>query len=516
MTSSATSPRVFISYHHGEPTSPPRRLVQDLSRSLSATHRVFSDADIPAGERWGERIQNEIAGADVFVALMSTDAMWSEMVIDEVARAHQLYKATGRPRIVPVRVDNDQPFPYPLSAYLGTIQWFRWQGDADTSGLLHVLGGTAAVVPSEFTAGANTDEPRGDVPPAPLAPLESPTGSVHPDSAFYLRRYTDGIAENTLRQRRLTQSTGAPIGITLNIKGSRQMGKTSLLTRLKPLARSLDRAVVFIDFQLFDEATLRSPEAFYPSFVFLISDGLDLVDTFERHRHPRRTLPLTCTRYMQLDVLPTFGKPITVVMDEVDKVFAAPFRDDFFGMLRSWHDARSDTPFANVDIVLAASTEPSHFISPESTQSPFNVGESITLSDFTPSEVHVLNERHAWICPPAEEGELFELLQGHPFLTRRALYLLASRRLDFEALRQTATRDDGPFGDHLRYYLTKIHEVAHLLEAFREVLANGWCKDPRLFDMLKGFGLVGGDGSKARARNPLYASYFSRRIGRVL
>src|SRR5262249_24451002 len=110
------------------------------------------------------------------------------------------------------------------------------------------------------------------------------------------------------------------------------------------------------------------------------------------------------------------------------------------------------------------------------------------------------------------EDELYDLLHGHPFLTRRALYLLAAKRIDFDALRRTATRDDGPFGDHLRYYLTKLHEFKDLLQPSQQVLRNGTWPNPRLFDSLKGFGLVAGVERKASARNQLYASYFTQRL----
>ena len=33
------------------------------------------------------------------------------------------------------------------------------------------------------------------------------------------------------------------------------------------------------------------------------------------------------------------------------------------------------------------------------------------------------------------------------------------------------TGDDGPFGDHLRYYLTKLYEFKDLLEPFQQALA---------------------------------------------
>ena len=222
---------------------------------------------------------------------------------------------------------------------------------------------------------------------------------------------------------------------------------------------------------------------------------------------------MTCTRFLERDVLPAVDARVMLVMDEVDKVFAAPFRDDFFGMLRSWHNLRSnpDALWMNLELVLCGSTEPSHFISADSTQSPFNVGERIPMEDFTKSEVSDLVQRHGLVAAEVEE-ELYDLLHGHPFLTRRALYLLASKRVDFDKLRLTATSDDGPFGDHLRYYLTKLYEFKDLLGPFQQVLRNSTCSNPRLFDRLKGFGLVAGDEHKARPRNQLYASYFGQRL----
>jgi hypothetical protein len=134
------------------------------------------------------------------------------------------------------------------------------------------------------------------------------------------------------------------------------------------------------------------------------------------------------------------------------------------------------------------------------------------MHDFNERQVHDLALRHGLPCSPEDENELFSLLCGHPFLTRRALYLLASKRIDFDTLRRTAIRDDGPFGDHLRYYLVKLYEFKNLLHPFHQVVRNGTCPDARLFDQLKGFGLVNGDERNARVRNRLYASYFGARL----
>jgi hypothetical protein len=498
-----TRQRLFVSYRHDSETSPQESIIRQLENRLSAEHDIFIDKKIRPGERWGEQIEQEIAACDFFIPLLTTDAMWSEMVIDEVARAHRLRRASGRPRIVPVRVRNSIDFPYPLSAYLNLIQWFDWRSDADTALLVQNLetilrGGASKDLPI-----APPSQPEFSVPPAPIAPFEIPTGGMHPDSKYYIIRSSDEVAESTLGSS----------SVTLNIKGSRQMGKTSLLARLKRTARNQGRKVVSLDFQLFDEQTLREPEVFYPAFCLAIADDLNIVDTFEAHRHKRRSFPSTCTRLMLQDVLPAAQARIMLVMDEIDKVFVSPFRNDFFGMLRSWHNLRSDSDlWMNLELVLCASTEPSHFISADSSQSPFNVGERILLQDFTIPEFGELTHRHAIRLAASEQEELYELLHGHPFLTRRALYLLATKRIDLETVRITATRDDGPFGDHLRYYLTKLHEFADLLPPFREVVCNGTCSDPRLFDRLKGFGLVAGDERRARVRNQLYATYFGQRL----
>ena len=48
-------------------------------------------------------------------------------------------------------------------------------------------------------------------------------------------------------------------------------------------------------------------------------------------------------------------------MDEVDKLFLAPFASDFFGLVRSWHNSRStepDGPWNKLTVVIAYATEP--------------------------------------------------------------------------------------------------------------------------------------------------------------
>jgi hypothetical protein len=297
--------RLFLSYQHGGPTSPQEYLIEQLRKALEGRYTVLSDKNIPPGEHWGEWIEKQIAESDIFVALLSFEAMWSEMVIDEIARAHRGHRTMGKPRIIPVRIRNDHQFPYPLSAYLNLIQWFNWRESTDTASLIEhlqiLLPDQSLVVNYESNSGHASE-----MPPAPIAPLEAPFGGLHPDSKYYVRRDSDDIMEETLEK----------LSVTLNVKGSRQTGKTSLLAQLKRVARNNHRKVVSIDFQLFDDVTIQRADMFYPTFFLAVTDALGLVNTFEHHQHKLRTLPATATRYMEADLLPAVQSRITLVMDE--------------------------------------------------------------------------------------------------------------------------------------------------------------------------------------------------------
>jgi hypothetical protein len=113
-------------------------------------------------------------------------------------------------------------------------------------------------------------------------------------------------------------------------------------------------------------------------------------------------------------------------MDEVDRVFDTNFRNDFFGMLRSWHNSRAIySSLDTLDLVLVTSTEPYQLID-DLNQSPFNVGQIIELEDFTPEQVAELNRRHNFPFDANSLQQLLRLLGGHPYLVRKALYLVAS------------------------------------------------------------------------------------------
>ncbi len=79
---------------------------------------------IRLGEDWTSRIDAELAACEYFLVLLSARSAVSEMVTEEVRRAKQLRDQTGKPMLLPIRVDFpiDSPLNYDLRGYLQRIQ----------------------------------------------------------------------------------------------------------------------------------------------------------------------------------------------------------------------------------------------------------------------------------------------------------------------------------------------------------------------------------------------------------
>lgn len=492
--------RIFISYKRN--VVPDTPVATKVFEALSGEHSVFIDQTLKVGEDWAKKIQEEIEKSDYLICFLSEYSVHSEMVIAEISTAYHHGKANGKPTILPVRLNFNEAFQYPLSAYLDPLQWAVWRSDADTDDLIKELSvavrGTALpekaidlVTPEEEvpTAFANVN-------------LESPEGTMPHDSQFYIERNADKIALDAINR----------LGVTITIKAPRQMGKSSLLARVMHKAIHQGQHVAFLDFQMIEKDVIDNPESFYRMFCSWVTFELGCEDETEKYwKLPLGQIQRT-TNYFQKHILKSLDGPLLLAMDEVERMFDAPFRSDFFSMLRSWHNNRATKPaWKNYTQTLVTSTEPYQFIA-DLNQSPFNVGEVVELQDFSIEALRRLNFQHNSILNEYDLDEFYRLLAGHPYLSRKGLYLLANRRIDFKELLDDACSDQGPFGDHLRNHLFRMHNQSDLKDAFLQVILSEKCEDENLFFRLRGAGLVKRMDHRVVPRNDLYADYFKRRL----
>jgi hypothetical protein len=501
--------RLFISYKRK--AEPDQTVAVQVFQALSQQVEVFIDQTILVGTPWAERIEAELRQADFLILFLSAESIGSEMVLAEVKLAQQLaQQQTGRPVILPVRLAYRAPFQYPLNAYLDHINWAFWENEADTPRLIEELRQAISGGSLSYDAPAKAamlEKSQAPALPPPLASaqplrLEMPEGTMDPQSAFYIERPEDQVALEAIQRQ----------GVTITIKAPRQMGKSSLLMRLVETAAKANKRVVFLDFQLFDQEVLTQADLFFRQFCSWLTDQLDLADQTDEYWQMPLGNSQRCTRYMSRYLLKEVGSPLLLAMDEVESVFDTPFRSDFFGMLRSWHNQRlAGSIWKQLDLALVTSTEPYQLIE-NLNQSPFNVGEVVELADFTPAQVADLNRRHGSPLTPPQEDQLLALLQGHPYLIRRALYLVASQRLSVADLLAEATDDRGPFGDHLRHHLFRLHSKADLIEGMRQVLRHQTCADERVFFRLRAAGLVQREGRDVLPRCQLYTDFFRERL----
>jgi len=134
------------------------------------------------------------------------------------------------------------------------------------------------------------------------------------------------------------------------------------------------------------------------------------------------------------------------------------------------------------------------------------------LEDFTPEQVAELNRRHNLPFDANSLQQLFRLLGGHPYLVRKALYLVASGQITPTELFTNATAASGPFGDHLRRLLSLLYDKQELIQGLQLVISQNICPDRQIFWRLRGSGLVRASGQSALPRCQLYAEYFRENL----
>jgi hypothetical protein len=502
---------VFVSYSH---VKPDEDLAAELVQFLEGNGvSVFVDTKIQVGQEWIEQIDWHLRNASHFVVLLSAESVRSDMVRREVAIAHQLRK-TKELSILPVRVGLDGELPYDLGAYLHAVQYAVWN-PGQTFGRVcrDILDGIRnppesecaeqeVMVPSDAGLHTVATELRGA--PLPSADPRLETGAVSLDSPFYVRRAADGCVSRLVCQR----------GVTVLVKGPRQVGKTSLLSRAQAFARSRGHRTVYLDFQLIDEAHFQSLRS------VLLYFGQRLARDLRTSMKPAEVWddllggPESLTTFFEQSVLEQSDVPVTLSLDEVDRIFEFPFRNAFFAMIRAWHNRRASNPsWNNLNLLIGHSTEPALFID-NINQSPFNVGEVFRLGDFTNDEVEALNKAYGNpLRTRSEIDELLDLVGGHPFLVRQSLYSLRTSLGSIGNLKRVAADDNGPFGDHLRRYLWVLHDKIGIREALGQVLRDHRCADEAVFQRLCAAGLVKGESRDSVAlRCGLYLHYFSKHL----
>lgn len=336
---------------------------------------------------------------------------------------------------------------------------------------------------------------------------EFPNGPVPIDSNLYISR--PPVEE-------LAYTEIAQPGSFICVKAPRKMGKTSLNLRILNRAASLGYKNVNLDFQQADKAVFSNLDKFLRWFCAYVSRELGVEARLDDYWDEEIGSKVSCSVYFEAYLLSSLESAVVIVLNEVDLVFEhREIAADFLPLLRSWYEQgkRVDI-WRKLRLVLTYSTE---IIVPlKLSQSPFNVGLPLRLSAFTKEQVQDLAVRHDLIWMDERNiDRLMEMVGGHPYLVRLALYHLADGEAEsLELLLQQAPTEAGIYNSHLRQYVSILQEVSQLKSVFCELIeADSPMKfDPLVTYKLQSMGLIKLDGDYASVACELYRLYFRRQL----
>ena len=336
-------------------------------------------------------------------------------------------------------------------------------------------------------------------------------GQVPLDSPFYVERPPLEL---------LCYETILQPGALIRIKAPKQMGKTSLMARILQQARAQELKTVTLSLQLADATVFTDLTRFLQWFCAIVTRSLGLQNQLAEYWDDIFGSNYNCTDYFESYLLAEIDSPVVLALDEVDVVFNYPgIATDFFGLLRAWYEKakygdESSLVWQKLRLVVVHSTDV--YIPLNINQSPFNVGLSVELSEFTHEQVQDLANRHELDWANEQVEQLMALVGGNPYLVQVALHHISCENITLDQLLETAVDESGIYSDYLRQQLWNIKQYPELVSALTRVVMSQTPVElePVQAFKLQSMGLVQGQNQVMPSCN-LYRQYFSDRLRRL-
>jgi transcriptional regulator with XRE-family HTH domain len=330
-----------------------------------------------------------------------------------------------------------------------------------------------------------------------------PNGSVPLDSPFYLERipFEDQICQEIRKP-----------GALVRIKAPREMGKTSLLTRVLDAAKRLGYRTVSLNLEQVDQAIFSDLNQFLRWLCANIARQLRLQPKLDEYWDEDLGSKISCTSYVQDYLLAESVVPLVLALDEMNQVFEHPqIAKDFLPLLRSWYEEAKTLPiWQNLRLIVVHSTE--IYVPLQLNQSPFNVGLPIQLSPFSRSEVQQLAQAYGLNWENGHEAQqLMNMVEGHPSLIHIALYHLSREEITIAQLLKTASTSTGIYNAHLQRHWVTLKEQPELAQALNAVMnaTDSITIPPILAYRLSRLGLIKQSEGKIMSGCELYRQAFA-------
>lgn len=326
------------------------------------------------------------------------------------------------------------------------------------------------------------------------------------DSPFYVNRppVEESICQEIVKP-----------GALIRLRSPRRTGKTSLMVRILKYAVNRDYRTVRLNFSQADRSAIGNIDKFLRWLCTNTSRQLKLEPLLNDYWDEDLGSKVSCTIYFQAYLLQQTDTPLILALDEVDRIFEFPeVAQDFLPLLRLWHEEANNLEiWQQLRLIVSHSTEV--YIPLNINQSPFNVGLSMTLPEFTIEQIQNLAKLHRLDWQSGSEATaLMAMVGGHPYLVRLALYRLWHQEVTFEQLLAEAATQTSIYSNHLRWNLGNLQAHPELAAALKQVVSarEPVELEPILAYKLNSMGLVKLQGNESAPSCELYRLYFRDRL----
>jgi AAA-like domain len=303
------------------------------------------------------------------------------------------------------------------------------------------------------------------------------------------------------------------ISALIKIQAPSQFGKTSLMWKMFDRAEQQGHLALYLNLNALELASFRDAQTFFRCFICEIASELeeqyiDFLMPLEQYDELVQTFGHTKAYLKYLEHLQKkIPKPLTLGINKLDLLLDFPdTADEFLFQLRNMNEkSKQRGVWKNFRLVLAYSTpRVEEFVTVVANRSPFNVGETIELTEFSPSEVAELVTKKGVALDKVQIVELMELIGGIPSLVQLTLNYLQSPGADLATIKPI-------YQEHLEILELWLQQ-RDLYKSMQQIAINPTTTtlSRQQQNLLYRQGLVILKGHQVMARCELYRQFFTR------